>query len=330
MRAVLFVLLAAAPACAQKVRVVATLSDYGWAARAVGGDAVEVSVVCPAEQDAHFLAPRPSYARLVAEARVFVATGMDLEVWAPVLLQKAGNASVMPGAPGYVRAADGVHLLDIPAVADRSQGDVHVQGNPHLHTSPVNMRHVLRNVAAGLSRVDPGRAAEYATRAEAAVADLDRRLFGPELVSLVGGDTLAKLAERGRLHGFLTERRFEGAPLADRLGGWLGAARGLRGTAIVSWHPNWTYLRHLLDLRLVGTIEPKPGVQPTPRHVEALAAATRTHDVTRLLAAAHFPEGRVLEVAARLGLTAVRVPFHSGEAGYPALVDAWLAALTTR
>ncbi len=332
MRALLLPLLVlvASPAQAAKVNVVVTLSDYGWAARAVGGDAARVSVVCPPDQDAHFLAPRPSYARLVAEADLFVATGLDLEVWAPVLLQKAANAKVMPGAAGYVRAAESVHLLDVPAVVDRSQGDVHAQGNPHLHTSPVNMRRVLRNIAAGLSRVDPARATEYAARAKAAVADLDARVFGAELVRLVGGDTLAALAEKGRLHGFLAEKRYKDAPLTDRLGGWLGAGRTLRDAPLVTWHPNWTYLRHLLGLRLVGTVEPKPGVQPTPGHVRTLTAAARTSGAKRLLAASHFPAGRVREIAGRLGLEPSSVPFHTGDAGYPALVDAWLAALLGR
>lgn len=322
----IIILLVASEALA-KVRVVATLTDYAWAARVVGGEDADVISLCPADQDAHFLAPRPSFAVEVAKADLFVATGLDLELWAPVLLDKAGNRKVMPGMPGYVSAARGVLLRDKPATIDRSQGDVHLFGNPHVQTSPLNMRVVLHNIAAGLSRVDPQNAARYEKRSEAAILDLDRRTFGPKLVAAIGGNTLATLALKDKLMPFLKGRKLAGVPLTTLLGGWLGRLASFRGARLVTYHPNWSYLSHLFGMPVVNSIEVKPGVSPSPRHVEEVLAEIRRDGISFILAASYYPHAQVQQVAQRAGVEAAIVPFHVGAGGtatYPDLVEAWV------
>ena len=313
-----------------KVKVVSTLGEYAWAARAIGGDAVEVESLCPPDQDAHFLAPRPSFAIAVADADLFVDTGLDLELWAPVLLQKAGNARVMPGQPGYVSASAGVSLVGALSSADRSQGDVHVFGNPHIATSPLNMRVVVENIARGLERVDPAHAEVWRKGAAATVRDLDVRTFGAPLVDALGGNTLARLALKGKLDAFLATQQYQGKPLADRLGGWLGKMRPYRGRPIIAYHDNWPYLSNLLGIPVADTIETKPGVPPTPAHVaEVLERAERDH-IRVILAASYYPKQRVEEVAKRAGATALVVPFHPGGGStrtYPELVDVWIDGL---
>jgi len=313
-----------------RVQVVTTLTDYAWAARAIAGDLAEVSSILPPEQDAHTLAPRPSYALKLSRADLFVATGLDLEIWVPALLRRAGNASVRPGAPGYVRAADGVPMLNVPTSADRSGGDVHVQGNPHIHTSPVNMRFVLRNISAGLGRVDPTNAGTYTASAERVIKDLDERLFGPELVAAMGGDLAARLAARGRLFDLLKEREWEGRPMSALLGGWLGRLQKAQGAPVASYHLNWAYLIRLTGLRLVTVAEPKPGLPPTPGHVARMLQTVQQESVKVLLAARHFPPDSVAAVCEKTGLTALRLPFHTGSEGvssYPALVERWVQVL---
>ncbi len=328
----LAVALLALPTVAQaKLKVVATLTDYAWAAQAVGGDNVTATAICPPDQDAHFLAPRPSYALDVASADVFIDTGLDLELWAPVLLQKAANPKVMPGGAGYVSASEGVALLEVPASADRSQGDVHVFGNPHFTTSPLAMRVVLRNIARGLGRVDPANAATYTAGAAKAVLDLDERMFGKSLVATLGGDTLARLAEKGKLDGFLASKQFQGQPLSTQLGGWLGKLKPYAGSPIVTYHNNWPYFVQVFGLRQVATIEPKPGVPPTPAHVaEILEIAVREH-LKVVLDASYFPKERVEEVAQRANAHALMLPYHPGSAGtktYPDMLNIWVDRLS--
>ncbi len=328
---ILIALVACAPALSfAEVTVVTTLPEYAWAARAVAGDLATVESILPPEQDAHTLAPRPSYAVKVGRADLFVATGLDLETWVPALLRKAGNASVMPGASGYVRATDGVLLLDVPASADRAHGDVHVYGNPHIHTSPLNMRQVARNIADGLVRIDPTHRETYLKNAEALVADLDARTFGRALVQALGGDLAARLAAEGKLFDLLESRTFRGAPMTALLGGWLGRLSKVRGAPITTYHKNWAYLLRLTGIRLVAVAEPRPGVPPSPGDIARMVGAVEQHGVKTMLAARHYPPDRVRVISKKAGVAPARVPFHVGSEGtrtYPDLVERWVRAL---
>jgi ABC-type Zn uptake system ZnuABC Zn-binding protein ZnuA len=316
----------ATPAAA-KIKVVATLAEYGWAAREVGGDLVDTFVICPEGQDPHFLAPRPSYAVELASADVLIGTGLDLELWMNALLDKAANTRVAPGQPGFIRAADGVPLLDVPASADRAQGDVHVYGNPHLNTSPMNMRIVIHNVAAGLTRVDPAHAADYLRGEKALVARLDALAFGPDLVRILGGDTLAKLTLKGKLWSFLAERDYQGKKLTELLGGWYGALRGIVGKTILTYHRNWAYLARDFQLAIPVTVESKPGVAPTATHVAAVLETVKARGIRVLLATTYDNDTQVHSVARRAGIEVAAVQLHAGPRGYFALVDSWVLAL---
>lgn len=315
---------------AAKIRVVATLSEYGWAAREVGGDLVTTYVICPEGQDPHFLAPRPSYAVELASADVLIGTGLDLELWLGALLEKAANTKVAPGQPGFIRAADGVPLVDVPASADRAQGDVHVYGNPHLHTSPMNVRIIIHNVAAGLARVDPAHATDYQRGEKALVARLDAHAFGAELVAILGGDTLAKLTLKGKLWSFLAERDYQGKKLTEHLGGWYGALRGIVGRTILTYHRNWAYLARDFQLAIPVTVESKPGVAPTAAHVAEVLETVKARGIHVLLATAYDNDTQVHGVARRAGIEVAAVQLHAGSQGYFALVDTWVAALRTK
>lgn len=315
----------------KRLKVVTTLTDFAVVAEAVGGERVAVRAICHGDQDAHFVRPKPSFAVWMAEADLFVTTGLDLELWVPTLLDKAGNATIREGQRGYVAAADGMPLDDIPTVKDRSQGGVHIYGNPHVHTSPLNMKHVAMNIAAGLSKVDPDHAADYEARARAFNAALDERLFGAELVALIGGETLTRLARSGNLFSFLEKRQYKGQAMITRLGGWLRAAAPLRGKTLVTYHRNWGYFTQLFGLRVLGEVEAKPAIPPSPRDVEQLISMMRQHDTGVVLAANYFDEDKVTMITQAVGGVPVIVPLSvggaPGAADYFSLVDGWIDAL---
>ncbi len=99
-----------------------------------------MSVATSALQDPHQIQAKPSLIARARNADLVVCTGAELEIgWLPVLLQQSGNAKVQPGQPGNFAAADFVRKLDVPAQLDRSQGDVHAAGNPHIQTDPRNI-----------------------------------------------------------------------------------------------------------------------------------------------------------------------------------------------
>lgn len=141
-----------------------------WAALAqeLGGDKVTVFSATSAKQDAHHIEARPSLVAKLRQADLAVCTGAELEAgWLPVLLRQAGNAGVQTGRPGYFEAAMTVARLEIPARLDRSLGDIHASGNPHVHTDPRRMATIATKLAERLVQLDPPNAAYYRTQHDA-------------------------------------------------------------------------------------------------------------------------------------------------------------------
>lgn len=166
-------LLAASPAFAHAaLNVFACEPEWGALATELGGDAIKVYAATTAFQDPHHIEARPSLIAQMRRADLAVCTGAELEVgWLPVLLRQSGNAAIQPGQPGYFEAARQVSLLDKPAVLDRSQGDVHAAGNPHIQTDPRNIARVAQALSTRLAEIDPAHAAVYRTR----LADFNTR-----------------------------------------------------------------------------------------------------------------------------------------------------------
>lgn len=316
---------------ADPVRVVATLPVYADLAEKIGGAEVDVSAIAAPNEDAHFVRPKPSFALSIRRADLFITTGLDLELWAPTVLDRAGNADVSQGGRGYVTAYTGIELLDIPVSADRSGGDVHIFGNPHVTTDPLRALQVARNITVGLTRVAPDRTGVWNAGLVRLTAEIHRRLFGDRLMELLGGDLLEQLALQGNLHAFLEGEEFEGRALISELGGWLGVAEAFRGRDIICYHKNWAYLEDRFGVRCAEFVEAKPGIPPTPRHVASLLEKMTSEGITVILAASHYDERKVETVAQRGMARAVVVPMNpGGRAGvddYFALVDTWIDGL---
>jgi len=147
------------------LRILACEPEWGALARALGGDLVDVAVATSALQDPHQIQAKPSLIARTRSADLVICTGAELEIgWLPVLLQQSGNEKVQPGQPGNFAAADYVRKLEVPGQVDRSQGDVHASGNPHIQTDPRNIALVAAALGARLQQVDPANASQYAQR----------------------------------------------------------------------------------------------------------------------------------------------------------------------
>lgn len=321
-------LLAVTACSAAPLRVVTTIPDYDVVAKAIGGDRVAVSHIVRGDQDAHFIRPKPSFINMVANARVLIATGLDLELWLPTVVDKSGNRHVRSGQPGYVATSHGMPLLDKPAVLSRIEGGVHIYGNPHVTASPVMMKRAARNITAGLIKNDPAGKATYEKNLAALQGQMDKRLFGDRLVAILGGDQLCKLAEQGKLHSFLQTQKYQGKPLASYAGGWLGQMQPLRGKSIVTYHKNWVYFLHLFGMKEAGTVEPKPGIPPSAKHVAELIKMMKERKIKIILAANYFDENKIRSVASKVGARPVIVPLYVGGVpgvdDYFELVDYWV------
>jgi ABC-type Zn uptake system ZnuABC Zn-binding protein ZnuA len=315
----------------EKLRVVTTLPDYADLARRIGGDRVTVQAIVRGDQDAHFIRPKPSFLAMVQRADVLVATGLDLEMWLPTVVDKSGNTHVRSGKPGFVAASQGMPLLEKPTTLSRIEGGLHVYGNPHVTCSPLQMKIAARNIATGLATNDPGGRELFERNARAFAEEIDRRLFGEELLKLLGSKTLTRLATSGKLVAFVRDNEYRGKPLAAYAGGWLRKMLPLRSVPIVTYHKNWVYFARLFGLEEAGTVEPKPGIPPSPKHVAGLVRLMREREIRIILAANYFDESKVRSTAEQVGAIPVIVPLYVGGAegtgDYFALVDRWVDSL---
>jgi zinc/manganese transport system substrate-binding protein len=277
-----------------------------------GGDKVEVSHIIEGNQDPHIVRPKPSLAVLLKQTDVYVTTGMDLEMWSPALVDMSGNPNIRSGQKGYVSASAGLRILETPITISRAEGDVHIYGNPHIHTSPLNGKTIAENICVGLKRNAP----EYAEYFDKNLArwkdEIDRRTFGPELLKLLGGKTLTDLAQSGRLIPFLEKKQYKGKPTIEALGGWLKAALPLRGKRMVAYHKNISYFAQLFGIEVVDYLEPKPGIPPTPGHIASVLDKMRAMNIRVMWAENYFDVGQVRKVAEKVNAIPVIVALAPG------------------
>ena len=138
-----------------------------WAAlvQELGGDKASVYTATTALQDPHRIEARPSLIARARGADLVVCTGAELEIgWLPLVQSQSGNSKIQTGQPGYFEAASHVALLEKPARVDRSMGDVHPGGNPHIHLDPRNIGKIATALSARMAKLDPAEAATYGAR----------------------------------------------------------------------------------------------------------------------------------------------------------------------
>src|SRR5215510_15075204 len=163
--ALALLLLAATLPAHAALKVLATTAEWGALTTELGGDKVNVYVATSAFQDVHRVDAKPSLVARARSADLVVATGAELEIgWLPVLLQESGNAGIQPGSAGYFEAAGQVPLLEKPAQVDRSLGDIHPLGNPHIQLDPHNIATVAKALTERLATIDGKNAQYYAQR----------------------------------------------------------------------------------------------------------------------------------------------------------------------
>ena len=314
-----------------KINVVTTLSTYANVAEYIGGDKVKVNYIVAGDQDAHFVRPKPSYAMLLSDADLFISTGLDLELWVPTLVDMSKNDNIRSGQKGFVAAYDGIKLLDKPSVLSRSEGGLHIYGNPHITPSPLNLKVIAENIAIGLEKIDPVNSDYYRLNSKNFQKNIDNKTFGEDLVNLMGGTLLTKLANNGTLVDFLSSKEFKGKIMIDYLGGWMKEALPLRGKKIVAYHKNWIYLRGIFGIEIIGYVEPKPGIPPSPKHVEELVQEMKKNNVQVLLAANYFDENKVRRICEKVGAIPVIVPMFVDGApnteNVYKLFDLWISEL---
>lgn len=320
-----------AQAMAKKLYVVAANPTYADMVKYIAGDLVKVDYITKGDEDPHFVRPKPSFVVMLSKADVFVATGLDLELWAPSLIDKSMNGRIRQGQPGYIAVYDGMKLLNIPDAATRSQGGVHLFGNPHIHTSPMNAKVIAKNIAIGLCKNDMAHCDQYKAGYKRFNHEIDVRMFGKQLLKLLGSQTLTQLAVQGNIVPFLKAHKFKGKPLSDYAEGWVKKAMPLWGRKMVTYHENWIYFATVFGLKIIREVEPKPAIPPSPKDIEKLIKTMKEDRIPVIFAGNFYDESKIRRVCKVVHAVPVIVAFMDyGKPGidsYFKLVDSWIDGL---
>jgi len=269
-----------------ELNIVATLPDLGSIAETIGGKAVKVTSLARGGEDPHYVEPRPSFIRILNQADLLIETGADLEIgWLPRLVDSARNRKIMLGQPGRLLGTDGVRLIDIPT------GPVdRSMGDVH----PTGNPHFL---------LDPENGKQFARSLAARLAQLD-----PKNAALfeANRDALVK-----RLDAKLAE--------------WSTAMAPFRGTPVVTYHRSFNYLLDRFGLVLAGTIEPKPGIEPSATHIRDLIPQMKERGVKLVIIEPSRPTRTPTQVARETGAKLIQLPIapqgHAKATDYVALLD---------
>ena len=272
-------LLPAVTGATDKLRVVATIPDLADMARQVGGDFVDVTSLATGVEDIHAVPMKPSFAVMLNHADVVLLVGLEAEhAFLPALLEASRNPKIQRDQPGYVDCSVYVTPLEVPNRIDRSLGDQHPMGNPHINLDPVLGKAMVRAIADGLSRNDPERADVYKQNAASYNAKLDAAIAA-----------------------------------------WQQEAAPLNGKKLVSYHPDLLYFAERFGMVPFGTIELRPGVDPTPSHIADLEEQMRRSHVDLVVRERHYPAGLAETVAQQTGAKLVELPVMVG--GVPEAKD---------
>lgn len=291
------VLAAAVPASAKTLSVVATIPELGDIVSRVGGSAVKVETLARGSEDIHQVVMRPSLVPKLNRADAVVYLGLTVEhSFLPGLLNVAANPNLRADAvksclgSGCVDCSEGVAVLEKPDSLSRAEGEIHPYGNPHYNLDPEDGVIIARNVAAGLSRVDPERAAEYQKNLKAYLAELE-----------------PKLAE------------------------WRKQVAPLKGLKAVSYHQDVAYLARFTGVKFIGTLEPKPGVAPSPAHLEKLVARMKQEGATLIVREqqydAKFPDFVAANTGAKVAVIGTMAKALPGADTFIKMSEANLKAL---
>ena len=278
-------LLAAAPAHAE-LNVVTTTEDLAALAREVGGDKVKVESLSRGYQDPHFVEAKPSFVIKLHSADLLIAVGRELEIgWLPPLVNQARNAKVQPGGEGYFDASQGVKILEIPT------GQLtRAMGDVHPQGNP----HYWLDPDNGL-RIAKG--------------------IQKKLSSLSPGDA-AYFAQR--------EDAFE-KRLAEAQKRWDAQLAPYKGTKIVTYHRSWPNFVDRFGLDVIGYVEPRPGIPPSPSHTLDLINDMKAKNVKIIMVEPYFdlktPNSIARETGAKVLVMAPSVGAEKEITDYVSLFD---------
>jgi len=243
-------LLVATPSRAQgKLNVIATTEDLASIAREVGGDRITIESIAKGYQDPHFVEAKPSFILKLQRADLLIVVGRELEIgWLPPLVQQSRNGKIQPGAEGYLDASLSAQILEIP-----SGSITRAMGDVHPFGNP----HYW---------TDPENGKRIAKAVSAKLVQFrpnDRAVFEQRLADFISRLDTA-------------EKR------------WLAMMAPYKGTKVVTYHRSFPNFAERFGLDIVGYVEPRPGIPPTPQHTLDLINEMKRQNIKLVLVEPYF------------------------------------------
>ena len=254
--------LAVSRPAAAALQVVTTTADLGALAQEIGGDRVTVTALAKGYQDPHFVDPKPSFILAVSRADLLIVIGRELEIgWLPPLINSSRNAKIQPAGKGYLDASMNVKILEIPT------GQI---------TRAMGDVHPSGNPHYWLEPENGRRMAQALRDKLSELSPADRAYFAQRY-----GDFNARLAE--------AEKR------------WTAAMAPYKGAKIVTYHRSWPNFMEHFGLDVIGYVEPKPGVPPSPTHTLELIAEMKSQGAKIIIVEPYFDLKTAQSIANQVG-----------------------------
>ncbi len=260
-------------AAESRLKIVATQTMFADIVQEIGKDKVDVKCIAGPKFNVHFIQPKPSDVRNVTKADLYVNAGLDLEAWSGPLLEAAGKPELFIGAERNLDLSKGIAILNVPQQPiSRSEGDIHMFGNPHYNMNPENAGIMAENILGKLKEIDPKNASFYEENAKTFITRLD-----------------------------------------EKISEWKKLRADFKGQEIISYHEDIAYFADFLGLKAEQFIESKPGIPPTPKHLEFLEEYVKTNHIKAIVMPTYYPKDASEKLAQRVGAKVVTICQNVGE-----------------
>ena len=256
-----------------KIKVVATVPDLAWVAGEIGGNRVKVYTLARGGQDLHSVRARPTFLLKLKRADLFLELGLDAEhAWVPPLLFACRNPKVQPDGAGFVNCSIGIKPLEVPSTISRKEA-------ADLH--PLGNPHY--NLEPGNMKIVARNILEGLCRVDPGSSKFYRKRF------------------EGLMEKFKKKEEY-----------WDALAKDLKGLKVVTYHRSWSYFAGRFGIKVIGTIEPKPGIEATPSHLARLIETIKKEKVKIIIREPYYSEKLPSWIAERTGARVVTLPNTSG------------------
>lgn len=255
------------------LKIVATQTLFADIVKQIGKDKVDVKYVAPPKFNVHFIQPKPSDVRNVARADLYVNAGLDLEAWSGPLLEAAGRPELFTGAEKNLDLSKGINILNAP-----TQPISRAQGDIHAFGNP----HYNMN---------------------------------PENSKIMAETILEKLKEIDpqNISYYEENAKVFISRLDEKISEWKKLCANFKGQEIISYHEDIAYFADFLGLKAEVFIEPKPGIPPTPKHLEFLEGYVKAHNIKAIVTPTYYPKDAAEKLAQRVGAKVVTICQNVGE-----------------